>query len=130
MKTILLVDDELNMLDIVGETLNTLGHKVIPRSDAESALTVVREGTKIDLVITDYKMPGMDGVEFLTIVRKTLPSVPVIVLTGYSSVENYLETISLGAFEYLNKPFREKELCHIVQAALQRSAADKALIVS
>lgn len=130
MKTILLVDDGLHMLEIVGETLITFGYKVIPRSDAESALSVIRDGTDIDLVITEYWMPGMNGVEFLTILRKALPSVPVIMLSGYSSVEIYLKSISLGAFEYLNKPIKEKELYHIVRSAFQRSAANSVLLVS
>jgi DNA-binding response OmpR family regulator len=130
MKTILLVDDEVHMLDLVGELLHTFGYKVIPQPDAESALSVIRQGTGIDLVITDYRMPGMNGVEFLKIVRTTLPSVPIIMLTAYSSVEIYLITLSLGAFEYLNKPFTEKELNHVVKSALQRPAADYALLAS
>jgi DNA-binding NtrC family response regulator len=130
MKTILLVDDEVHMLDLVGETLSTFGYTVIAKTDAESALSVIQEGTDIDLVITDYRMPGMNGVEFLTILRKTLPSVPVIMLTGFSSVETYLKSLSLGAFEYLNKPYKEKELQTIVRCALQRSEADKALLAS
>ncbi len=130
MKTILLVDDGLHMLEIVGETLITFGYKVIPRPDAESALSVIRDGTDIDLVITEYWMPGMNGVEFLTILRRALPSVPVIMLTKYSSVEIYLKSLSLGAFEYLNKPIKEKELYYIVRSALQRSAANNVLLVS
>jgi two-component system C4-dicarboxylate transport response regulator DctD len=130
MKTILLVDDELHALEIVGEILTTFGYKVIPRLDAESALSVIWDGTCIDLVITEYRMPGMNGVEFLTILRKVLPSVPVIIFTGHGSVEIYLKSLSLGVFEYLNKPFKEKELDHIVRSALQRSAAENALPVS
>ncbi len=129
MKTILLVDDDLHALEIVGETLTTFGYKVIPRPDAESALSDIRDGTGIDLVITEYWMPGMNGLEFLTIVRKALPAVPVIMLTGYGSVEIYLKSLSLGVFEYLNKPFKEKELYYCVRSALQRSAADNALTV-
>jgi two-component system NtrC family response regulator len=128
MQTILLVDNELNMLEIGKETLNMFGYKVIPRPDAESALSVIRDGTDIDLVITDYRMPGMNGVEFLAILRTVLPSVPVIMLTGYSSVEIYLQSISLGAFEYLNKPFKKKELYHTVRSALQRPTDDNALL--
>ena len=129
MKTILLVDNELHMLEIVEQTLNLFGYKVIPRPDAESALSVIQDGTDIDLVITDYRMPGMNGLEFLTILRKALPSVPVIMLTGHSSVETYLQSLSLGAFEYLNKPFKKRELYHTVRSALQRPAADSALLV-
>jgi DNA-binding NtrC family response regulator len=130
MKTILIVDDELHVLEIIGETLSSFGYKVIPRPDAESALSVIREGTDIDLVITDLRMPGMNGVEFLAVLKKTLPAVPVIMLTGYGTVETYLQALSLGVFEYLNKPVQAKELRHIVRSAFKRSAADNALPVS
>jgi DNA-binding response OmpR family regulator len=130
MKTILLVDNELPMLEMVEETLHAFGYRVIPRSDAESALSVIRDRSDIDLVITDYRMPGMNGVEFLSVLRKDVPTVPVIMLTRQSSVEIYLKSISLGAFEYLNKPFKEKELYYIVRSALRRPTADNAVFVS
>lgn len=130
MKTILLVDNELHMLEILEETLKAIGYRVIPRHDAESALSVLWEGTDIDLVITDYRMPGMNGVEFLAILKKSFPSVPVIMLTRHGSVETYLQSLCLGAFECLNKPFREKELYHTVRSALQEPPADNALLLS
>jgi len=130
MKTILVVDSEHRMLEIVKETLCACGYNVIPRRDVESALSVIREGTLIDLVITDYRMPGMNGIEFLTILRREFSSVPVIMLDGHSSVEAYLQSLSLGAFEYLNKPFKKSELHHTVRSALQRPASENALLAS
>lgn len=130
MKTILVVDSEHQMLEIVKETLGGCGYNIIPRPDAESALSVIREGTGIDLVITDYRMPGMNGMEFLTILRQDFPSVPVIMLDGHSSVETYLQSLSLGAFEYLNKPFKKKELHHTVRSALQQPATGSAVLAS
>jgi CheY-like chemotaxis protein len=61
MKTLLLVDDELENLRSLGEILNHLGYKVIIKPDANAGLSVIREGIPVDLVITDYRMPGMDG---------------------------------------------------------------------
>lgn len=130
MKTILLVDDEIHILEVLEEILNTSEHQVISRPSAESALTVIREGTSIDLVITDYWMPGMNGVEFVTVLKQILPSVPVIILTGYSSVEVYLKSLSLGVFECLNKPVNVKDLDHILKSALARSDAGNALLTS
>ncbi len=130
MKTILLVDDDIRILESLEEILNTFGYRVISRPDAESALSLLREGIGIDLVITDYRMPGMNGVEFIMVLRQILPSVPVIILTGYASVEVYLKSVSLGAFEYINKPVKMKVLNRIVKSALKRSAAGNAVLLS
>lgn len=121
MKTILLVDDELENLRSLGEILNRFGYKVIAKPDGRSALSVVGEGTPVDLVITDYRMPVMDGLEFVTSLKQVTPSVPVIMLTAYGAVETYLKSLSLGVFEYVNKPVKAKELGRIVKAALDGS---------
>ncbi len=118
MSTLLLVDDELENLRCLGEILDGFGYKVIAKPDAQSALSVVRNGTDVDLVITDYRMPGMDGMEFLFLLKNIRPYVPVIILTAYGAVETYLKSLSLGAFEYVNKPVTAKELGRIVKAAL------------
>ncbi len=128
-KTILLVDDEPELLSILAETLRSFGYNVIPKLNAESALSAISEGTMIDLVITDLRMPGMDGSEFIRILKRQLPSVPVILLTGYGSVESYVQTRSDGVFEYVNKPVRAKELRLIVKAALDRPADGPAMPV-
>lgn len=118
MKTILLVDDELEILKSLGEILTRFGYQVIARQSAQEALASVKDGAKIDLVITDYRMPGMDGLEFLNALRQMDPSVPVIMLTAYGAVESYLKSLSLGVYEYVNKPIKAKELGRIVQAAI------------
>ena len=121
MKTILLVDDEPEILQVLKETLSD--YNVIAKTDAESALSVIRGGARVDLVLTDNFMPGMKGSELVTVLKKDAPSVPVIMLTAYSSVESYLQNISGGAFEYINKPVKAGELRRIVQAALDSKEA-------
>lgn len=121
MPTILLLDDEQEILKSLGEILSRFGYQVEAHSDGRSALAMLKEGNKIDLVITDYRMPGMDGLEFLNALRLLDPNVPVIMLTAYGAVESYLKSISLGVFEYVNKPIKAKELGRIVEAALAAS---------
>ncbi len=134
MKTLLLVDDEPENLKCLGEVLNRMGYMVIAKPDARSALSAVRSGAAVDLIITDYRMPEMDGLEFLVLLKQSLPAVPVIMLTGYGEVETYLKSLSLGVFEYVNKPVRAKELGRIVKAALdcsnQKSLPDGGVTVS
>jgi CheY-like chemotaxis protein len=121
MKTILLVDDEPTILTVLELLLNKFGYIVIPKSNAESALFLIREGVNVDLIITDYRMPGMNGVEFIRVLRRILPSVPVLMLTGDITVE--IEP-SLRVFERINKPVLGKELDRIVRAALDRADAN------
>ncbi len=120
-KTILLVDDEPDILKVLAETLSD--YNVIARSDAESALSVIRGGAKVDLVLTDNFMPGMKGSELIAALKKDAPKVPVIMLTAYGTVESYLQNISGGAFEYINKPVKAGELRRIVQAAFDAQGA-------
>jgi len=123
MKTILLVDDEGGILSYLEDTLSTFGYSVIPKPDAQSALSVIREGTKVDLVVTDYSMPGMGSQEYFTALKQALPSVPIIILTGYGSADIEGKLRSIGLFEYVSKPVDARELDRIVKAALERSVA-------
>ena len=86
----------------------------------------VREESGIDLVITDYRMPDMSGLEFVAALREVLPSVPVIVITAYASIDNYFQSLNLGVFEYINKPFLKREFERIVKEALLRHGEDAA----
>lgn len=118
-KTVLLVDDDAENLSTLGEILRRLDYEVLTRLDAREALSALRGGAEIDLVITDYRMPEMDGLEFIVQLHRVLPDIPVIMMTGYGEVEVYLKSRSLGVFEYMNKPVRMKDLSKVVQAALE-----------
>jgi len=117
-KTILMVDDDSDNRYLCSEILRDFGYKVIEEPDGESALLAIQEGARIDLVITDERMPGINGMELISALRQVLPSVPVIMMTAYGSINTYLQALSLGAFEYVNKPVGKRELQRIIEAAL------------
>lgn len=116
----LLVDDEPENLRSYREILEDLGYRVIAEPEAGSALSAIREGARVDLVITDYRMPGINGLEFITSLRRELPEVPVIMLTAFGSIETYVQSFSLGVFEYINKPVTKEEFEKIVKTALSQ----------
>jgi DNA-binding NtrC family response regulator len=124
MKTILLIDDEVDALAVLRDMLSRTGRHVIPSIDAESILSILRKGIGIDLVITDFRMLGLDVLSFMPRLRAFVPKVPVIVLTEHGNVDIYLKAMNLGAFDYMNKPARNAELSRVAKAARQRSETD------
>lgn len=123
MKKILLVEDDSDILAYLEDTLNSFGYGTLAVPDPGAALVHLRGGVRVDLVVSDFCMPGMDGHQFFTALRRYLPSVPVIFLTGNDSIEAYLKSLSLGVFDFACKPIRSKELHRIVEAALNRPEA-------
>jgi two-component system, response regulator, stage 0 sporulation protein F len=119
MKTVLVVDDETDIRNAYAEALGELGCRVLSKPDGPSALASVKQGADIDLVITDYKMPDMNGLNFVKSLRTMRPSVPVIMITGCMSLENCLQSRKLGVFEYVDKPIRIDEFKRVVTAALE-----------
>jgi CheY-like chemotaxis protein len=120
-KTILVVDDESDNRQILSALLGKLGYAVIDEADGTSALSRIRKGAKIDLVLTDERMPDMSGLELIETLRREVPSLPVILITAFGSIQHYLRSSSLGVFEYVNRPVGKRELGMIVKAALQDS---------
>ncbi len=118
MKTILLVDDDPDVLSSLEVILVRPEYTVIAMPGAELALSAIQEEARIDLVVTDYSMPGMDAREYFSRLKQALPAVPVIVLTGHSSVTTDIPSPGFVPFEIVNKPVEPKELCRIVKSAL------------
>ena len=117
--TILVVDDESENRKIIATLLGDLGYNVIAEEDGTSALSRIQQGAKIDLVLTDERMPDMSGLELIETLRTVVPSLPVILITAYGNIENYLRSSSLGVFEYVNRPVGKRELGKIVKTALR-----------
>jgi DNA-binding NtrC family response regulator len=117
-KTILVVDDDPENVRSYSEILRDLDYRVIARGDVNAALELLQGDTKVDLAITDYRMPGKTGLDFILALRKLRPILPVVMITAYGSIETYLHSMSLGAFEFVNKPIKKKEFELIVEQAL------------
>jgi two-component system response regulator PilR (NtrC family) len=122
MARIMIVDDEESLLIVLESLLKAQKHEVIAFMDAEKALGVLAT-EQFDLLISDVRMSPMDGIALLKMARSTCPSMAVIMLTAYSSIETATESLKLGAFDYLAKPFKVDELVSTVGKALEYSKA-------
>jgi two-component system, NtrC family, response regulator AtoC len=120
MARILVADDEPGLREFVSEALEDDGHTVVAAADGqEAAQWLAREG--FDLLITDLRMPRMDGLELLRYARAEQPDLEVILLTAHGSVESAVEAMKLGAFDYLEKPISSpRELRMLAARALER----------
>jgi signal transduction histidine kinase/FixJ family two-component response regulator/putative methionine-R-sulfoxide reductase with GAF domain len=122
---IIIVDDESRMCDSLSALLASEGHEVVAFQKATEAAEAIRT-QKVDLVITDIKMPDIDGIEILRIVKQVDEGIPVILLTGYASLDSAMEAISRGAYDYLLKPVDFNRLELSVTRALERREAELA----
>jgi excisionase family DNA binding protein len=102
---ILVVDDEQAVRDLLAKTLTMADYDVDAAPDGATAIERLR-AVEYDLLITDLKMPGMDGLSVIREARRTAPELPVIIITGYSTEASAIEAINLGVAGYLTKPFR------------------------
>jgi len=118
-RSILVVDDDAEMLKALTFALETEGYEVAARPDARSAVDlIVRTPKDFDLVITDVSMPGMKGTELLTALKTAFPARPVIIITAFGDWEQYARALNEGAFEFLSKPIDKAELLACVRRAL------------
>jgi two-component system response regulator AtoC len=117
-KQILVVDDEANLRRVLSAQLSRDGYDVHTAEDGEAGLAMLREH-HIDLVITDLRMPKVDGMDLLRAALRDDPSRPVVMLTAHGTVDNAVEALKTGAFDYLTKPFDQNEVRIIVKKALR-----------
>ena len=107
--TILLVDDDRHVLEVLDARLTSSGFNIIKTDNGPAAISILKT-KKIDLLISDMKMPGMNGLEVLNSAREIKPGLPVIFLTAYGSIPDAVEAVKAGANDYLIKPFEGREL--------------------
>ena len=115
---ILVVDDEAIQRDIVKDILEDQGYDVLTSGSGPDALECLKTAP-VDLVLTDLRMPGMDGVELLERVKALDPDIVVVVITAYGSVESAVDAMKKGAYHYLTKPLGKEELKLVVERAFQ-----------
>ena len=113
-----MVDDEPDMIWAIKNVLMAEGHSVISVNSGAEALEKV-SNTSLDLVLLDFRLPEMDGIQILERIRQIQPNLPVIMLTGYGGIEEAVQAIKLGASHYLSKPFDNTQLIESVNKALQ-----------
>ncbi len=120
---VLIVDDEPDMLDNVSRILTRAGHHCMAVTDPQRALQMI-DAERPDLVLTDLKMPKVDGIEILKAARQADPHLPVIIMTAHGTIESAVEAMRQGAFHYVTKPFNNEELRLLVERGLaQRGLA-------
>ena len=117
-KQVLIVDDEPNLRKILSAQLTRDGYDVLTAEDGEQGLSLLREH-HIDLVITDLRMPKVDGMTLLREALREDRELPIVMITAHGTVDTAVEALKLGAFDYLTKPFDKDEVRQIVAKALK-----------
>ena len=115
--SILIVDDELLIRDLLYDFFSGQGWSIAVAENGEKALDVLRS-RKVDLVLTDIKMPEMDGLTLKTEVQREYPDLPVILMTGYPSVETAVTALRSRVVDYIIKPFNINQLYKLVDATV------------
>ncbi|MFH1374787.1 MAG: response regulator [bacterium] len=117
--SILIVDDEEMMRNLLGKILSREGYQISSAEDGQTALETMGQ-EKIDIVISDMKMPRMNGFELLKVIKQEYPEVGVIIMTAYGDTYTVKDALLLGADEYITKPFKSYEISLIVERAYWR----------
>ena len=119
--TILVVDDDEDILELIERHLSNRGYEILTAYDGEQALSLL-DKIKFDLIITDLKMPKIDGMEVLRRAKEKDPNIEVVILTGHGTMDSVIEALrDGGAFDYLNKPLHNiKQLSFVTKKALER----------
>ncbi len=119
-KSILVVDDDLQMRAALNEAVVRMGYNAVLAEDPEEALNKLKEKA-VSMIVTDMKMPKMDGLDFIKTAREKIGSLPILVITGHATVENAVEVMKEGVCDYLMKPFSFDALTGTIESIMSRS---------
>jgi len=118
---ILVVDDEKSIRKRCIRLLSRQGYQAVGVADSMTALEMIQgKRTRFDIMLIDIRMPGMDGIELLEKVKDLDPSVEIIMMTGYATVDTAVKAMKMGAYDYLPKPFDIDELLHVVRHVVEK----------
>ncbi len=130
MNRVLVVDDDVQIQKDLSEILGEGGCEVSAVGTGEEALEIMEREGAFDLVITDLMMPGMDGMELLTEIKKRNKDLPVVMITAFATIDSAVEAMRKGASDYIAKPFKINEVEMVVKRALEETRFREGLKVS
>jgi len=121
MQKLLLIDDEQDILRVLSMSLKSDGYEVVSALSGKEGLDIFKKESP-DIVLTDIKMPGMDGIEVLQNVKKINPETEVIIITGHGDIDTAIEALQYGASDFINKPIRDEALSIALERAKEKIA--------
>src|SRR5829696_4799897 len=116
---LLIVDDESALRNVIAERLTEQGFQVTEADSGEKAIALINEFA-FDIVISDLRLPGIDGQHVIQAALERYPGIIAIVVTGYGTVKNAVDAIKRGATDFVAKPFQFDELLHVLRSALEQ----------
>ena len=116
---VMIVDDEEVLRDVLEVVLRRDGFDVVLAASGEEALNLL-DNEEVDLIILDVMLPGISGIDTLRAIRISNPTLPVVVITAFSSIDGAIEAMKFGAFHYIPKPFKNEEVVLTVNKALEQ----------
>lgn len=116
---VLVIDDEENLLDIITYWLKSRGFECLSAVSAQKAYELI-DSTPVDIVVTDVRLDKSSGLDVLSYVREVSPLTQVVIITGYVNVEDAVNAIKIGAYDYIKKPFQQERIISVVEKAMER----------
>ncbi|NIM20611.1 MAG: response regulator [Candidatus Latescibacteria bacterium] len=120
-KSILVVDDEKGIRDTLEKSLKKENYNVLLAKDGHEGLDIINHDS-VDVVLTDLKMPSLDGITFLKAVKQIDPDIEVVVMTGYGTIDSAVESLKAGAYDFIQKPFKKITIMRAVRKAVEKQS--------
>ena len=123
---ILFVDDDQTILSLVEEYLTTLNYQISVVNNGFKALELLKE-KEFDLVFTDFKMPDINGLELLAMIKDYRPSTEVIIVTGHGTMESAIQAMKYGSYDYIQKPFKLDVLKILIDKVYEEKSSNRVM---